>query len=75
MKCNGCGADIDDLGSAHVYGDVSSIEGPDGIYNAAVGQYVRTFCPNCAIVIKDILLNSDLSEHWHKYEEINDAAE
>lgn len=73
MKCNGCGAEIEDLCAVFLHGDVGTIQFPDtGSYAGAVGKHRRTFCANCTVVMKDIVLNSDLSDHWHKYEATNE---
>jgi hypothetical protein len=67
QKCNGCGDEIDTLGGVFSYGEVwhDDAPGPQSIVGA---DYHRTLCPRCQHVLKDILLNSDLSDHWHKYD-------
>lgn len=63
MKCNGCGGEIDTLGGTFSYGEPSI--GRGGATRSAVrADHHRTFCPSCTVVIKEIILNSDLSEHW-----------
>lgn len=69
MKCNGCGGDIEDWGGAFGYGGPAVV--PDIHDRAVIGdnkmyvaEYWRTLCHKCAAVLKDILLNSDLSDHW-----------
>lgn len=48
MKCNGCGGEFDRTWGIYSYGD----------------DHERTFCRGCHRVLKSMMLNSDLSEHW-----------
>jgi hypothetical protein len=59
MKCNGCGGEFDLLGGVFGYGDITFLR--EGGFAT---EYTKTLCPKCTRVMKDILLNSDLSEHW-----------
>jgi hypothetical protein len=68
-KCNGCGGEIEHLGGTFSWGGPSQL--PDIHERASVGRsglwtadYTKTLCPKCTRVMKEILLNSDLSEHW-----------
>lgn len=65
MKCNGCGGDIDVLGGTFSYGE-PSIGSGGATRDAVRADHHRTLCRKCARVVKSILLNSDLSEHWEK---------
>lgn len=64
-KCNGCGKEISHLyiGGTLSYGDINRI-GPKRVRS----EYVKTLCPRCQHVMKDILLSSDLSEQWDNYD-------
>jgi hypothetical protein len=67
MKCNGCGGDIDstgDLGGFVGYGNASVAKG---------AQHIKELCPKCTRVMKSILLNSDLSDHWENEDVIDDG--
>lgn len=72
MKCNGCGGEIDQLGGTFSYGDVSNPVPPHesqhlpDVQDVVYANHHRTFCPKCAKVLKDIILNSDLSDHWEE---------
>jgi hypothetical protein len=69
MKCNGCGGEIATLGGTFSYGDVYGPYLDENATQKSVdAEHHRTFCPKCTTVLKDILLNSDLSDHWHKYD-------
>lgn len=69
MKCNGCGGEIETLAAAYGYDNVSTQETyyhptvPDD-KEMVLSQYQRTFCVKCHQVLKNIILNSDLSDHW-----------
>lgn len=66
-QCNGCGGEFDTLAGVLAYGDVSI--GNGGATRSAVrADYRKTLCPRCQQVLTDILLSSDLSDHWHKYD-------
>lgn len=72
-RCNGCGGEFDALTGVLAYGGPSTV--PDIHDRAVAGKaglwtadYAKTLCPRCMHVLKDILMSSDLSEHWHKYE-------
>lgn len=67
MKCNGCGGEFDVLAGTLSYGQTwqDDTPGPQSIVGA---DHHKTLCPRCQHVLKDILLRSDLSEQWHKYE-------
>ena len=67
MKCNGCGGEFSITAATFSYGDVSIGNG-GATRDAVRADYHKTLCPRCQHVLKDILLRSDLSEHWHKYE-------
>ena len=74
-KCNGCGGEFDALAGVLAYGDVQPPRQPDyaqhvgdGVLDIVQAEHFKTLCPRCQHVLKDILLRSDLSEHWHKYE-------
>jgi hypothetical protein len=45
--------------------DSQSTVRKDGLWTA---DYAKTLCPRCQTVLKDIILNSNLSNHWHKYD-------
>lgn len=64
MKCNGCGGEIEELGGTFSYGDVHKYLPDRATQESVEADHHRTLCPKCARVMKDILLNSDLSEHW-----------
>jgi len=66
MQCNGCGGEFDALAGVLAYGDASIAEVRG--QKMVVAEHHKTLCPRCQHVLKDILLSSDLSEHWHKYE-------
>lgn len=68
MKCNGCGGEFPDRLTRGVlaYGGLSIGDGL--IKTTTDADYTKTLCPRCQHVMKDILLSSDLSEHWEKYE-------
>ena len=73
MKCNGCGGEFETLGGFFGYGDARTPLAHDHPtlpreVELGTANYVKTLCPRCQHVLKDILLRSDLSEHWHKYE-------
>jgi hypothetical protein len=78
-KCNGCGGemdvdtfDTDELGGTFSYGNTQPPREPDYAQHFPDGEIPemvqaenhKTLCPKCTRVMKDILLNSDLSEHW-----------
>lgn len=69
-KCNGCGGEFEILAGTFVYGGNVHIQesGPRSSQPGTRGRHHKTLCPRCQHVLKDILLRSDLSEHWHKYE-------
>jgi len=70
-KCNGCGGEFDALAGVLAYGDASfeTMEfNPVESRQVVDAAYNKTLCPRCQHVLKDILISSDLSEHWHKYE-------
>ena len=67
MQCNGCGGEFDALAGVLAYGNASLFNGGatrDGVH----AEHRKTLCPRCQHVLKDILLSSDLSDHWQKYE-------
>jgi hypothetical protein len=66
MKCNGCGGEFSTLGGTLSYGDAFIEESQRP--TAARAHYHKTLCPRCQHVMKDILRNSDLKEHWEKYD-------
>lgn len=73
MKCNGCGEDIMILGGFFGYGDARAplaFDHPtlDSSKEIGTSEHMRTLCDKCAAVIKNILLNSDLSDHWEAEE-------
>lgn len=68
MKCNGCGIDTELLAAVFGYENVSVSDGGAVGAKVAYADYMKTLCPRCQHVLKDILVSSDLSEHWHKYE-------
>lgn len=74
MRCNGCGGEIRILGGVFSYG-TTDIEYNDVFRDEVRADHHRTLCPRCQRVIKDMLLNSDLSDHWDKFdwEEFGDA--
>jgi hypothetical protein len=66
MQCNGCGGEFDALAGVLAYGGVFIEETQRP--TATRAEHHKTLCPRCQHVLKDILLSSDLSDHWHKYE-------
>lgn len=72
FHCNGCGREHDTLGGFLGYGkaaipplhDHSDL--PQGTITGTA-LYMKTLCPRCRHVMKDILLSSDLSEQWDNY--------
>jgi hypothetical protein len=64
MKCNGCGASIDSaaLKGTFSYGD-PTIGNGGALRDTVRADHHKELCGPCARVIKDIILNSDLSEH------------
>ena len=74
MKCNGCGGDIDstgDLGGFVGYGNASVAKGAAA--DDGYAQHIKELCPKCTRVMKSILLNSDLSDHWENEDVIDDG--
>lgn len=77
MKCNGCGREIIHLAAVYAYGNVTEPHFPNlrsapptlvEIPDYVQAEHFRTLCPRCHHVMKDILLHSDLSDHWDNYE-------
>lgn len=69
FKCNGCGREFETVGGTLSYGDVSVGDSGASARNSGVyAEYHKTLCPRCQYVMKDILLNSDLSEQWSSYD-------
>lgn len=79
MKCVGCGGEIEyevlgkknGLGGVFAYGNTHPPRKPDyaqhvgrDIQDMVQADYHKTLCPKCTRVIKSIILNSNLSEHW-----------
>lgn len=67
LKCNGCGGEFDLLGGTFSWGrPVIHTNGPfpDEVH----AHYHKTLCPRCQRVMKDILLNSDLSDQWEEFD-------
>jgi len=67
MKCNGCGNEFDRLAGVLGYGSVVIGNGWT-TRDPIRADHTKTLCPRCQHVLKDILLSSDLSDHWQKYE-------
>lgn len=65
MICNGCGGEFVGVGGFFGYG-AARISGNESAKQGRA-NYIKTFCPRCQHVVKDIILSSDLSDHWHKY--------
>lgn len=65
MKCNGCGRELYGLGGFLGYGSARISGAEDS--KRATANYIKTLCPRCSHVMKDILLRSDLSEQWENY--------
>lgn len=65
MKCNGCGGKLP-LAAVYAYGEVriEDVQRP----TAVRAKHRRTLCPRCHVVMNDILLRSDLSDHWDDYD-------
>ena len=69
MQCNGCGGEFTALGGVLAYGSAAYEKGrPYSGRTTVWGDYAKTLCPRCQHVLKDILLSSDLSEHWDEYD-------
>lgn len=72
MRCNGCGNEFDVLGGFLGYSNARIAEPYDHptITAESIGtaDYIKTLCPRCQHVMKDILLSSDLSEQWDSYD-------
>jgi len=66
FNCNGCGGEYswEHLDGLYLHGKAEYMPMPNGHFDSAIGQHVRTFCVGCHRVLKSIMLNSDLSEQW-----------
>lgn len=72
MRCNGCGGEFEQPAGLFCYGNVEEVSDLDAPQvrreNINASRFAKTLCPRCKHVLKDILLSSDLSDHWEKYD-------
>jgi hypothetical protein len=66
FKCNGCGGEYDEqwCSGLYAYGNATHSDSGAIAKEVVYAQHVRTLCIGCHMVLKAMLLNSDLSEHW-----------
>lgn len=66
FNCNGCGGEYDEkwLSGLYAYGNATHSNSGAVSKEVVYAQHVRTLCIACQMVMKSMLLNSDLSEHW-----------